>query len=228
MTQQAERIDPRLVRTDCHTQSRLETDRTTVEDYVAAMQSGEKFPPISICRDENGDLILVDGFHRLFAHLEVCPDQLIEAVIQSGTVSDARWLSFAANRNHGLRRSRADTQRIIAEALRHEQGVKMSDRQIAEHVGVDKNTVAAARRKLAASGEIHQSECREGADGRKYKVKSIEPAKNAHAPQDEADVVYVSLPRVPQHDPKALAKVLNKFFDEAYLKSLVSEIHNTI
>ena len=43
---------------------------------------------------------------------------------------------------------------------------EQSDRQIAQALGVDKNTVNTQRKQLEATGEIHQFETNIGADGK--------------------------------------------------------------
>ena len=57
--------------------------------------------------------------------------------------TEARWLASGANAVHGLRRSSEDKRRAVkaAIALRSE----LSNRAIADHVGVDDKTVASVR-----------------------------------------------------------------------------------
>ncbi|MCL2118076.1 MAG: ParB N-terminal domain-containing protein [Planctomycetaceae bacterium] len=216
-----QKIDPKRIRTDLDTQARVETDASVVEEYASAMLRGDEFPPIVVFHDLDSDvLILVDGFHRLEAHMRAKPDEEMEVIIKDGTLSDARWASFTVNATHGLRRSAADKRRIIAEALRHEKGVKMSDRQIAGHVGVDHKTVAAVRRELMTGGEIPHVHCREGKDGKAYAVKKSEPE-----PATEVEGVLISLPKFRDGKPEVLLDVLLGFFQEEYLQSLAAAIH---
>ncbi|MCL2623771.1 MAG: hypothetical protein FWD31_08910 [Planctomycetaceae bacterium] len=222
-----QKIDPQRIRMDMGTQARVQTDASVVEEYSAAMLRGDQFPPVEVFHDlESDSLILVDGFHRLAAHLKARPDKEIDVIIKEGTLSEARWASFTANATHGLRRSAADKRRIIAEALRHEKGVKMSDRQIADHVGVDKNTVASVRRELEAGGEIHHVNCREGKDGKSYAVKTAkaEPAK----PVEQDDEVLIVLPKFPGGNPKVLSDILTQFFDESYLCGVIFNIKENL
>ena len=222
-----QKIDPQRIRTDLGTQARVQTDASVVEEYATAMRRGDQFPPIRVFHDLDPDeLILVDGFHRLAAHLKTKPDEEIDVIIQEGTLSDARWTSFTVNATHGLRRSTADKRRIIIEALRHEKGGTMSDRQIAEHVGVDKNTVASVRRELEAGGEIHHVHCREGKDGKAYAVKTAkaEPTK----PVEPDGKALIALPKFPGGQPEMLGKILVEFFDEDYLCGLMTNIKDRI
>jgi transposase-like protein len=220
-----QKIDPKRIRMDLGTQARVQTDTSVVEEYATAMRRGDQFPPLQIFHDLDSDLlVLVDGFHRLEAHLRVRPNEDIDVIIQEGTLSDARWTSFAVNATHGLRRSTADKRRIIAEALRHEKGVKMSDRQIAEHIGVDKNTVASVRRELEAVGEIHHHGNRQGKDGKTYAVKTAKTESQAN-PEAMTDGVLVALPKFYDGNPEVLLKILLEFFKEDYLLTLASGIH---
>ena len=88
-----------------------------------------------------------------------------------GTIEDAQWFSFGANKSHGLMRSNDDKQRAVKAALQHPKCVGLSDRAIAKHVGVDNKTVASWRAKLTE--EIPQSKLRTGSDGRTINVANI-------------------------------------------------------
>ena len=216
-------IDPKRIRTDLGTQARVQTDVSVIEEYAAAMLRGDRFPSILVFHDLASDLlVLVDGFHRLHAHLKAKPDEEINAIIQEGTLSDALWASFTVNKTHGLRRNTADKRRIIAEALRHEKGVKMSDRQIAEHIGVDNKTVASVRRELEGGEEIPHLECRTGKDGKSYEVKSTANREKTEVPDND---VLIALPKFPDNRPEALGKILLDFFSREYITSLVSVLN---
>lgn len=158
----ASKIDPKKIRMEADTQSRVEINQDVVDDYVEAMQRGVEFPPILVYYDEAGDLfILVDGFHRFLAHLKLRPNDWIMAEQRIGTLEDARWDSFAANQSHGLRRTNADKRRAVEGALMHPKGATLSDNQIAKHVGVSHTTVQNVRRELELSCKICKIESRE-------------------------------------------------------------------
>lgn len=116
-----------------------------VKEYAEALRRGEKFPPVRVVHD-NADYYLVDGHHRLAANRELLGIENIAVEIVEGTFSDALWLSWGANRGHGLRRTQKDKRRAICAALMHPQWNKKSDREIARHIGCDHKTVAAMRR----------------------------------------------------------------------------------
>lgn len=140
-------------------QSRAEMNYTLVDEYAGMMLEGVEFDPLSGVIDEEGNIYIWDGAHRLEAARKVA-SPIIAVDTQVGTREQAEWLALSANTKHGLRRSRADKQRVIRNALLHPNGVSLSDRAIARHCGVDHKTVGAVRRELEASGEIPQMEAR--------------------------------------------------------------------
>lgn len=142
------------IRLDGGTQPRAVLDFEAIEDYAEGMSAGVKFPPVVVFYDGD-NYWLADGFHRVKAAYAAGFDT-VQAEIQQGTLEEAQWYSFSANRNNGLRRTTQDKQRAIKAALTHGRGIALSDRQIARHVGVDQKTVTNWRGQLLASEEIPQ------------------------------------------------------------------------
>ncbi|MCL2347319.1 MAG: hypothetical protein FWC50_03550 [Planctomycetaceae bacterium] len=170
----ASKIDPKMISTDCGTQSRIEMNETVIADYAEAMERGDEFPAILVFYDEaKHRYILVDGFHRYFAHMRAKPNDPILAEPRIGTVEDAIWESLAANKSHGLRRSNADKRNAIKQALLHPKGVDLSNSQIAKHVGVHHDTVGVIRCELELTCGIRKSDLRIGQDGRVINTKNI-------------------------------------------------------
>ncbi|MCL2623486.1 MAG: hypothetical protein FWD31_07460 [Planctomycetaceae bacterium] len=167
-------IDPKRIRTDLGTQMRVTISDDVVKEYAEAMQAGTVLPPLRAFFDEPNDMIiLADGFHRLAAHMMVKANDQILVEVALGTVEDAQWESIGANKSHGLRRTNEDKRNAATQALRHPKGVEMSDRQIAEHVGVHHVTVGTVRKEMELTGEIHQSHSRIGRDGRTINTARI-------------------------------------------------------
>ena len=99
-------------------------------------------------------------FHRLSPVIPLVP-WLAYPVKHTNT--GPRYLTRHLNR---------DQKRVlIREQLR--ETPENSDRQIAEGLGVDKNTVAARRREMEAGGEIHHLSTSTGADGKQYPRKPV-------------------------------------------------------
>jgi hypothetical protein len=153
------------IRLDGGTQPRAQLLLEVMEDYAERMLNGVEFPPITVFFDGK-DYWLADGFHRVGAAKQARPDQPIEANVRQGTQSDAQWYSFGVNQTHGLRRTREDRARAIRAALHHPVGTKKSDRDLAQHIGVDHKTVAKYRSELTSTGEIPQLKRRLGLDGK--------------------------------------------------------------
>lgn len=84
------------------------------------------------------------------------------------------------------RRTNEDKRRAVEMALKHANAERLSNRQIAGHVGVDEKTIRTARKEMEATAEIPQSETRTGRDGRTINVANI-----GKAPQRRPDASAV-------------------------------------
>jgi transposase-like protein len=138
------------IRLDGGTQTRARIREDIVEEYAQDMKSGAPFPPLVVFHDGK-DYWLADGFHRWGAAMALHLDA-IECEIRQGTLADAQWYSFSANKANGMRRTNDDKVRAVKSALRHCQGAR-SNLELARHVGVDDHTVAKYRQELVAAGE---------------------------------------------------------------------------
>ena len=165
----SERILITSIRLDGGTQPRAALDFNAVEDYAEAMGAGATFPPVTVFYDGT-DYWLADGFHRVKAAYAAGHDT-IACEVHQGTVNDAQWCSFSANRTNGLRRTNQDKQRAVKAALAHAKSCGLSDQEIAKHVGVDAKTVGNWREKLTL--EFPESAKRKGRDGRSINVAKI-------------------------------------------------------
>jgi transposase-like protein len=146
------------IRLDGGTQPRSALDFAAIDDYAEAMTAGVKFPPVVIFHDGE-HYWLADGFHRLKAAFASGFDA-IDCELRQGTLEDAQWYSFSANKTNGLRRTNEDKQRAVKSALLHPRAAEMSNTAIARHVGVDEATVRNWRTRLAASSEIPKIDTR--------------------------------------------------------------------
>ncbi len=169
------------IRQDGATQPRSALDMTIVEDYSEAMRAGAKFPPVDVFYDGT-EYWLADGFHRCRAAY-IGDLEEIPAKVHQGTLEDAQWFSYAANKTNGIYRSTEDKQRAVRAAIKHPKSASLSDRAVAKHLGVDHTTVGDWRSKLNSTGGIPQSTKRTGLDGRLRKVaKKSQKKRRAKQP----------------------------------------------
>lgn len=134
------------VRTDGGTQPRAAIDSRVVDEYATEMKAGANFPPVDVFYDGE-NYWLADGFHRRDA-VDWRGHKEIECEVHQGTLEDAQWYSFGANKTNGMRRTNDDKQRAVKAALVHPKGAELSDGEIARHVGVGHNMVSEWRKKL--------------------------------------------------------------------------------
>jgi transposase len=127
------------IRIDGETQAREELNQEAVADYAEKMRDGEVFPPVTVFFD-GSEYWLVDGFHRYFA-TKSNGKTSIDCDVQNGTLKEAVRFSWKANGKRGLPLNPNDYKKIIFAMLRDEEAKKMSNRQIAEYVGVSHSTV---------------------------------------------------------------------------------------
>jgi hypothetical protein len=132
------------IRTDGDTQPRDQMNWVVVSEYAADMGEGATFPPVVVFYD-GSDYWLADGFHRVEA-AKLLGLVEIAADVRPGTLEDARWYSYSANKLHGLRRSNEDKKRAVVAALAHPKARTLTDVEIARHVGVSSMTVGNYRR----------------------------------------------------------------------------------
>ena len=167
-------IELAKIRKDGGTQPRQNTNYETVEEYREAMERGENFPSLRVVFDGE-NYWLVDGYHRIEA-AEQLDRESFECEVVQGTQTDAQWMSFGVNSQHGLRRTRWDVQRAITAALQHPMSAGFSDRMLADHIHCDHKTVGVQRKKLEMSGEVPHKETRTGSDGRVVNIGKSAPA----------------------------------------------------
>jgi len=162
-----------------NSQPRACIDQETVHEYAERIKAGDKFPPVQVCHDGDSHW-LWDGFHRVLASREAGRKD-IEAEVREGTREDAHWLSLAANQTHGLRRTNADKERAVKAAL--DARPDLSDRAIADHLGVSPSTIAKYRptvqvgQSTALAGS--KTAIRAGRDGRTINTANIGKATRA-------------------------------------------------
>jgi len=186
------------IRLDGGTQPRTALDFAVIDDYAEAMAAGGKFPPVVVFHDGE-HYWLADGFHRLKAAFAEGFDA-IGCELRQGTLEDAQWYSFSANKTNGLRRTNQDKQRAVKSALLHARAASLSNYAIARHVGVDETTVRNWRTKLAASTEIPQIDTRTVArQGTTYQQRTTQIGRRRVAKISAPEAAPAELAQVPPY-----------------------------
>lgn len=223
-------LDISSIRIDGDTQPRLAIDQVVVSEYAQALEAGAEFPPVEVVSDGAAHW-LVDGFHRYYAHRKQGRSQ-IRAQVTIGLLEEAQWMSLTANKTHGLRRTNQDKTKAVIKALAMRP--ELSDRSLAEHVGVSTPMVSKYRASMGATVKNLQSGLRSGRDGRTIQTARIgkaarrggKPAISSKAfiPIREHSkpipMTALSLP----HDPVMGARTLIELFTPDYLRALVAHL----
>ena len=123
-------------------QARIEINDEKIEEYAVKMSHGEIFEPIVLYRIE-GDLLLADGWHRYFAHVNSKKFR-IEAEVKTGTLRDYKWACWEANK-HGLPWTTEDKRKILSDALQDPEISMWTDSEIAKWLGVSHTFVGKYR-----------------------------------------------------------------------------------
>lgn len=184
------------IRLDGGTQPRSAINYEVVEEYIESIQAGAKFPPVDVFFDGD-NYWLADGFHRRYAFFGADYEE-IECTVHQGTLQDAQWFSYAANRANGLYRSNADKQRAVQAALRHPVSAGLSDREIARHVGVSFQCVADWKKRIYQSLVDTPAPTRTATrNGKTYEINVSNIGKAKAAPKVESEPEFVE--RVESH-----------------------------
>lgn len=161
-------------------QAREELSKDAIEEYADIYRAGRDLPPVDVFR-VNGDLLVVDGFHRVSAAVMAGRGFVRARVVGEGTLDEASWTATRANRDHGVRRTSADKRRAVRVAL-DGIGAEQSNRVLADHVGVSHELVRKVRAEWEAEHGVETTE-RVGADGKRYPVNGEQVTENATCPE---------------------------------------------
>jgi hypothetical protein len=131
------------VRIDGNCQQR-EIDQDTLKKYVALIADGTNFPPVEVMFDGKS-YWLYEGYHRYHCHLKL-KKNYIKADVKEGTVRDAIFHSFGANKANGFPRQDGTCKNIILKILADDEWKMATDDDIAEWVGCTRRFVSMARK----------------------------------------------------------------------------------
>lgn len=139
MATNVKKIPFTMIAYDQGTQQRQISEQT-LEHYTNLMKEKVKFPPLEVVFDGRM-YYLWDGFHRLFAG-QAAGIKMFECNITKGTARDAVWLSFSANKAHGMPRDSQSNRDIIKRIYEDEEWAMKTQEEIAAHVGVSQKYVS--------------------------------------------------------------------------------------
>jgi len=147
-------------------QIRAEMKEDVVLEYVEAIASGVKFPPVVVFDDGN-NLWLADGFHRMEACLR-SGFKVVKAEVKEGGRIEALKYAFKANSTHGLRMSNDDKRQAVLLAYENREALGLGEvpsaNSVAEMIGVSNHFVA---NQLGSVPSWKEATERQGSDGRK-------------------------------------------------------------
>lgn len=127
-------LPPSEIRQDGETQHRTRANELVISRYAELMAEGTVFPPLKVWFD-GVDYWLSDGFHRLAA-ADKAGITSIRCEVHLGSVDDARWDSYSANGDHGLKLTALEAKRVVQNALLHARSAHLSNMEISRHLSV--------------------------------------------------------------------------------------------
>lgn len=206
-----EHINVEKIRVDGGTQLRIRLNNEVSQEYADLMKDGLwdwGRSPLTVVQDgsEHPTFWLVDGFHRLYAAKEAGLTDVPCEVIE-GTLQEAIWIASSVNAQHGLRRTNEEKRRAVLSAITHPKALNMSDRKIAEHVGVSHAMVSMIRRQMEGDAEQGQEKTKAPrnrqpvAQGRGSPLKQIERWWS-QAPIDDRRALFEHLKMLYEQDFK--------------------------
>jgi hypothetical protein len=90
--------------------------QSAIEEYFQVLKDGGKLPPIS-CVLVDGELLLVDGFARYYAHEKAQKTRIYVNILPGSTRLDAIIYACSANAKHGVPRSNKDKHKAVKKAM---------------------------------------------------------------------------------------------------------------
>jgi hypothetical protein len=191
-------VELKKIRIDGGTQQRP-LDQDALERYEEMLRDGMEPPPSQVVFDGSA-YWLWDGFHRYHVARKVGRSDL-SCTVTTGTRRDAQFLSFGANKDHGVPRPRGCVAEIIRKMLLDKEWSALSQGVIAKHVGVSSQYVSKVKATINQVDSGRASKMVTGRDGRTINTANIGKAAGAKlespAPPDPDDVP-LDLPDAPK------------------------------
>lgn len=180
-------------------QSRLETDPELVKSYAELMQEGVQFPPVDVVLVDGKKYVLVDGFHRYQATVEI-DEYEIEAKVVHGTWRDVLLHKWRANGTHGKPLTRQEKRRLVYEMLQDTECGKWSSRQIGKYVGASHTLVETLRKEPVESGNLATPKPKTGNLATPQEVKEPTESGNLATPEEESSESDVMIETLSQEN----------------------------
>lgn len=138
------------------TQLRERTSDEAIERYAEAIERGDRLPAIELVPTGDGSYFIADGWHRVFAHVQVGRG-LIEAIVLpvvSGVdpLLTAKRYALRANQKHGLPLNKGDQRKRAEVALLMPDFSTFKLRALGKEIGVSKSTLGRVRMELVRKG----------------------------------------------------------------------------
>jgi len=197
------------------------------EEDLAALEADilERGVLVAIEFDEDGNVL--DGHHRLM----LCHKHGIEdypRIVREGWTEEQKR-THSRRMNLARRQlSRDQKRRLIEDELR--ETPTSSNRKIGKLLGVDPKTVASARTRLAAGGEIPHVTTVSGEDGKTYGLSNNSAPKEFNVANEAEKVLQWLRQRTkawPDGDRPELAKALRKFAGEIMAGGEIPQVEET-
>jgi len=219
-----------------------------LESYEERRLGGEEFPPVQTVFDGLHHW-LWDGFHRVHVARKV-GDKMIMVEITEGTQRDAVWLSFGANKSHGVPRVKGCTAEIIKKIFADPEWAKVPQTKIAQHVGVSPEFISKVRasinrlidaqsekadaddfpdapiKTVTRKGKTYQMKVGQIGKAKKPRAKKFGGiAKDAAVPiRKPGQMIPTLTVSIPLNNPDAAAGALLSNCEPAYLRAMVARI----
>lgn len=163
-----------------------------IADYAEAYASKQKLPPVHVFLVD-GQMVLVDGDHRVEARLVIRKASVVAECVGEGTMDDAlRYALKNTNQAHGLRLSPADCKRRVFQALDSGLWDSPSANALGADLGISHHTAGKYMAEWEAARGIQGPVERLDTKGRR------QPAKKPKNRVDDVGTANVSEPSAKQ------------------------------
>lgn len=152
-------VNPKNIIFDERLDVRTQADQEIVKNWASLMREGVRFPAVDLIRNDDGELMVVDGILRLRASLDAGLEEIDGRVLNCDAVF-AFGVKINKNSSHGLPLTTRGRKPYAMAFLRNPKSAKIKARRIASLFHIDNHTVATWRDEIK-NGEIPQNSASE-------------------------------------------------------------------